>query len=50
LILGAAFVTGYGFGWARLRSAHGEAVVAGGTEEIDEVPGEMPRSPTPAHE
>jgi hypothetical protein len=50
VILGAAFVTGYGFGWARLRSAHGEAIGAGGTEKSDEVPGEMPQTPTLAHE
>lgn len=38
VILGAAFVTGYGFGWARLRSGRGEAVVAGATAQGDADP------------
>jgi hypothetical protein len=49
VILGAAFVTGYGFGWARLRSAQTGPIVTGGTDEGAEVTAEPPPPPL-AHE
>jgi hypothetical protein len=50
VILGAAFVSGYGFGWARLRSAQAAPIVLGATDEGEEFPAEPPQPPSLAHE